>query len=282
MSEIMSLDYGSEEGIFHMQHVKRTEPFERIKHHHGTYEIYYLLSGQRAFFIKDRSYLIAAGDLLLINKYELHKTSVVGQPEHERIVINFSDALIDQNDALFSPFLFTAFSHPSGVFRLKLQEQQFVQTILHKLTRELHDKASGYEIYIKLLMVELLLFAGRCAEMQDPSSLENTNPQHRKISEIVRYINQYYSEAISLEYLSKQFYISPFYISRAFKEVTGFTFIEFLNKTRIREAQRLLHETDFKIIDIAGAVGIDNVSHFGRTFKQMTGTTPVKYRKMKP
>jgi AraC-like DNA-binding protein len=281
MGDIMTLDYGSEEGIFHMQHVKRTEPFERIKHHHGTYEIYYLLSGQRAYFIKDRSYLIAAGDLLLINKYELHQTSVIGLPDHERIVINFSDVLIDQNDVLFADFLFKAFTHPTGIFRLKLPEQQFVQSILSKLSRELQDKASGYEIYIKLLMVELLLFAGRCAETQDVSILENTKPQHRKISEIVRYINQNYPEAISLEFLAKQFYISPFYISRAFKEVTGFTFIELLNKTRIREAQRLLHETNLKIIDIAGAVGIDNVSHFGRTFKQMTGTTPVKYRKMK-
>jgi AraC-like DNA-binding protein len=281
MSETITLNYGTEEGMFYMQHAKRTEPFERTTHYHGTYEIYYLLSGQRAYFIKDRSYLIAPGDLLFINKLDVHKTSDVGKPGHERIVINFSDLFIDPLHPLFHPSLFAAFQHPTSVFRLNLQEQIFVQTIMNKLAKELTEKAPGYETYIKLLMVELLLFASRSMVRQEPASMEHNNAQHRKISEIVRYINLSYYESMSLGGLSKQFFISPYYLSRAFKDVTGFTFVEYLNTTRIRAAQKLLKESSFKIIEIAGTVGIENVSHFGRTFKQLTGMTPVQYRKMK-
>jgi AraC-like DNA-binding protein len=281
MAETITLNYGTEEGIFHMQHVKRTEPFERTPHYHGTYEIYYLLSGQRGFFLQDRSYLIAAGDILFINKHVMHNTTVVGSPSHERIVINFSDLLIHSNDPLFHPALFSAFQHPTGLFRLKLQEQIFVQSILNKLARELQEKTSGYETYIKLLVVELLLFASRYSERNEIPIGEQMNPQHKKISDIVRFINLNYQETLSLSFLSKQFFISPYYLSRAFKEVTGFTFIEYLNTTRIREAQTLLKTSNRKIIEIAGAVGIDNVSHFGRTFRNLTGMTPVQYRKMK-
>jgi YesN/AraC family two-component response regulator len=279
MSETMTLNYGNEEDLFHMHHIKRTEPFERTNHYHGTYEIYYLLSGQRAYFIKDRSYLILPGDLLFINKFEVHKMSLVGSPAHERIVINFSDTFINHNDPLHHSELFSAFHHPTSILRLKLQEQIIVQSIMSKLTRELIEKNSGYEIYTKLLLTELLLFASRFVSREGSAVQEHAAPQHRKITEIVRYINQSYSEPITLQHLAKQFYISPFYLCRAFKEVTGFTFNAYLNTTRMREAQKLLKESKLKIIEIAAAVGIDNVSHFGRTFKQLTGTTPVQYRK---
>jgi AraC-like DNA-binding protein len=279
MNDSMTLNYGTEEGLFHMHHVKRIEHFERTNHYHGIYEIYYLLSGQRAYFVKDRSYLILPGDLLFINKFEVHKTSVIGSPEHERIVINFSDAFLNSNNPLHYPELYSTFHHPTSILRLKLQEQIFVKSIMSKLTHELTEKASGFEIYTKLLLTELLLFASRFMAREESQVMEHATPQHRKISEIVRFINQRYAEPITLQHLSKQFYMSPFYLSRVFKEVTGFTFIAYLNSTRMREAQKLLKESNLKIIEIAAAVGIDNVSHFGRTFKQLTGTTPVQYRK---
>lgn len=81
--------------------------------------------------------------------------------------------------------------------------------------------------------------------------------------------------------IAEHFYISPHYLSRVFKEVTGLPLTEFVNMTRIREAQRLLRQTDAKIIDIAEQVGYGNLSHFGRVFKQQTGLSPLQYRKMR-
>lgn len=279
MSETVALRYGAEEDDFHLEHVKRTEPFERTNHFHSTYEVYYLLSGQRAYFIKDRSYLISPGDLVFINKLDVHKTSDVGEPGHERIVINFSDRFLGADPALYSPALLAAFQHPAQVFRLKLQQQVFVQTLLGKLSRELTEQATGFEIYVKILLMELLLFAGRNAERQEPIPFEHASPLHKKISEIVGYINERFDEPMTLGGLSETFYMSPYYLSRAFREVTGFTFIEYVNTTRIKEAQRLLIESDMKIIAIAEAVGFDNIAHFGRMFKKLTKQTPLSFRK---
>ncbi|MCZ8514163.1 AraC family transcriptional regulator [Paenibacillus filicis] len=280
MSETIALNYGAEEGDFYIQHVKRTEPFERTNHFHGTYEIYYLLAGQRGYFIKDRSYLISPGDLVFINKHDVHKTSNIGPPGHERIVINFSDRFLGKDHPLYHESLFAAFQHPSHVFSLKLQEQIFVQTIMNKLTKELKERATGYETYTKLLLMELLLFAGRCAERQETVPFEHASPLHKKISEIVQYINGHFQEPMTLAGLAGRFYMSPYYLSRAFKDVTGFTFIEYVNTARIKEAQRLLKETDMKIIGIAEAVGFENIAHFGRMFKKLTKLTPLAFRKM--
>ena len=83
-----------------------------------------------------------------------------------------------------------------------------------------------------------------------------------------------------LRQLAETFYISPFYLSRIFKEITGFTIINYLNLTRIREAWRLLTDTDLKIVDIAESIGFESLTHFDRTFKKIMKLTASKYRKM--
>ena len=91
---------------------------------------------------------------------------------------------------------------------------------------------------------------------------------HRKVSAIVNYINENYEkDYLTLSYLSEHFYISPSYLSRVFRKATGFTFIEYLNSVRIREALRLLRETNFKIIEVGVQSGFKSISHFGRVFK---------------
>lgn len=279
MSETVSLSYGAEEGDFYMQHIKRTEPFERTNHFHGTYEIYYLLSGHRAYFIKDRSYMISPGDLVFINKYDVHKTTDVGQPGHERIVINFSDTFIGTGHPFYHPSIFSVYEQPAHVLSLNLQDQIFVQTIMDKMTRELNEKQTGFETYVRLLLVELLLFSGRYAERNESAPFEHATPLHKKISEIVQYINAHYMEPMTLSGVSELFYMSPYYMSRAFKEITGFSFIEYVNMTRINEAQKLLRETNRKVIDIADSVGFENIAHFGRMFKKLAKMTPQEYRK---
>jgi YesN/AraC family two-component response regulator len=86
-------------------------------------------------------------------------------------------------------------------------------------------------------------------------------------------------QRITLADISKEFYISQFYFSKIFKEATGFTFVEYLNSVRIKEAQRLLVSTNDKVIRISYNVGFGSIAHFGRMFKAITGYSPLQYRK---
>lgn len=279
MEDIVKLDYGAEEELFHMNHTQRFKPFERGNHVHGTYEVYYLLAGERVYFIKDRSFLTRAGDLVFIPKSEVHKSSGYAAPVHERIVINFSERFLEPYAACGDVDLMAAFKQPSRVVRPKLADRLTVEGIFDKMARELQGGKPGFESYVRLLLAELLLLSARLTAANDAPSREHTDPRHRKISEIVRHINRHYAELITLDALSRRFYISPFYLSRSFKQVTGFSFVEYVTLTRIREARRLLAETDMKVIEVGQAVGFDNMAHFGRTFRKTVGTTPLKYRK---
>jgi len=86
------MTFTNNDDSFYISHTKRTQYFTMPDtHFHDTYEIYYLLSGERYYFIKDKTYHVKKGDLIFIDIYDLHRTIVADTPTHERIVIKFSD-----------------------------------------------------------------------------------------------------------------------------------------------------------------------------------------------
>jgi len=86
-------------------------------------------------------------------------------------------------------------------------------------------------------------------------------------------------EALSLDFLSRRFHISKYYLCKKFKEITGFTVIECMNLVRIQEAQRLLKATPLSINDVAERTGFESATHFGRMFKRLTGSSALKFRR---
>ncbi|RTE08742.1 AraC family transcriptional regulator [Paenibacillus whitsoniae] len=273
-----TITYGNEnEGPFYIQHIHRTGSFERTQHMHDMFELYYLYEGERMYFIRDRSYLILPGDLVLINQRDLHATSDSEKLGHARVVINFAESLIAPtvNEA---PFLLQAFTHASPVLRLDLPARRAVEGILDKLLHEAKDEMLGQDFAIRHYLTELLLFTARFVQTQPVASPEHVSPLHRKISTIVRHINTYFDSPLRLEELAEHFDISPAYLSRMFKEITGFSFVEYLNIVRVQEAQRLLVTTKLKVIEVSELAGFGSLVQFGRVFRQLTGMTPLRYR----
>ncbi|TXK85574.1 AraC family transcriptional regulator [Paenibacillus sp. N3.4] len=273
-----TVTFGNEdEGPFYIQHIHRTGLFERTQHMHDMYELYYLYEGERMYFIRDRSYLILPGELVLINRRDLHATSDSDKLGHARVVINFDDRFLEnrQEDA---PFLLDAFTHDTPVLRLDLPTRRLVEDILAKLIHEAKESQLGQTFALKQYLSELLLFTARYVRMNPMVSPEHVSPLHRKISTIVRFINTHFAEPMRLEELAVQFEISPAYLSRMFKEITGFSLVEYVNLVRVQEAQRLLTVTKFKVILIAEQVGFGSLVQFGRVFRQITKTTPLRYR----
>ncbi len=83
---------------------------------------------------------------------------------------------------------------------------------------------------------------------------------------------------LNLEKIADHVFISSCYLSRLFKEVTTYTVTEFLNRTRIKEAENLLMNTPAKIYEIAESVGFRDSHYFGIVFKKITGLSPSEYR----
>lgn len=95
---------------------------------------------------------------------------------------------------------------------------------------------------------------------------------------IVRYIDENYQTEISLNLLAQKFNISPNYISRLFKEVTGETLFNYLNGVRIEKAKEFLKDMQMKMYEIGYKVGFKSAVHFNIVFNKITGLTPKQYR----
>ncbi|NLO40450.1 MAG: AraC family transcriptional regulator [Ruminiclostridium sp.] len=249
-------------------------------HYHNIYEIYYLVEGRRNYFIQNRTYPVVKGDIVLINVHDIHKTMNSHHASHERILIYFQKEFLScimQQDEKMN--LLQCFLSDQKVIHLNVSEQAFVQSILLKMVDEDRRKPCGHVTYQRILLAELLLFINRHMEQFKQESNAYNSQLHRKMSEVALYLMENYMNHLSLKLVAEKFYITPCHLSRAFKKTSGFTFIEYLNNIRIKEAQKLLKETRKSVMQISELTGFDSQTHFGRVFKGITGLSPLQYRK---
>lgn len=92
------------------------------------------------------------------------------------------------------------------------------------------------------------------------------------------YIQCNFMRDLSLDEVSEQVQISPYYFSKLFKKETGENFIEYLTKIRIEKAKQLLCESQMTMKEISDAVGYSNPNYFSHTFKKNVGVSPSEYK----
>ena len=102
---------------------------------------------------------------------------------------------------------------------------------------------------------------------------------HANACRIADYLYAHYHEDLSLDQIAEKFSFSKYYISRTFREVTGYTLREYLNLHRIRAAKQLLEETSFPVEEVASRVGYHSSVYFEKIFKKYMGLPPLQYRK---
>ncbi len=98
------------------------------------------------------------------------------------------------------------------------------------------------------------------------------------IGDAIRYIELNYAHSFSLEWFVARCAMNVTDFSRRFKERAGCPLFEFINRQRVARACALLKSSDLSIIDIAEAVGYNNLSFFNRYFLRITGLSPRAYR----
>jgi two-component system response regulator YesN len=98
------------------------------------------------------------------------------------------------------------------------------------------------------------------------------------IEEIKHYLDGHFHKDISLNELSKLFYLSPQYISKRFKEVYKTNIISYLTDLRMEKAKLLLTNSRRTVSEIAYSLGYDDENYFGKVFKKSIGVSPKNYK----
>jgi YesN/AraC family two-component response regulator len=98
------------------------------------------------------------------------------------------------------------------------------------------------------------------------------------IKKIIQYIRSNYMKKITLNNISDSVNFSVSYVCRMFKEETGMSLTDYMNKVRIENAKILLMNNDIPLIDVSYLCGFDDQSYFSKVFKKSTGSSPGVFR----
>ena len=93
-----------------------------------------------------------------------------------------------------------------------------------------------------------------------------------------QYIKARFREDVSLEKTAREVGISPYYLSKLFKETEGSSYIDYLTALRIDYAKENLADREKSIKEICAGSGYREPNYFSRIFKKWTGLTPTEYR----
>jgi two-component system response regulator YesN len=112
-------------------------------------------------------------------------------------------------------------------------------------------------------------------ELDEFSAVNSKNQYVRKIA---RYLMDNIETELSMNDLAARLYLSKNYLGELFKQETGISVAEFVNRSKVRRAGVLLLETDLKWYEIAIKLGFNNIEYFTKIFKKKMGVTPQNFR----
>ena len=124
-----------------------------------------------------------------------------------------------------------------------------------------------YAMFLEALLAEISLMCQTLRPSTPDSSASGT------ITDIIRYLNEHLTEPVTLDELSGRFFISKYYMNRAFKKATGTTVMDYLIYKRIVMARQLMLN-GFTAADAANETGFGDYSTFYRAYKKVMGCRP--------
>lgn len=244
-------------------------------HAHPYHELYFLLSGERRYLIGHNLYDVLPGNIVLIPQTELHRTTTLNNKGYERYVVYFLEEEVQPFIESVGRRVFDDFM-ASGCLQLPPEYAQQIRQTLYKMAGEQRkNDVFSYHMMINLLQ-NTILTAMRYGEKKHVESGKSIN----KLQSVMRYISENYKSDITLQDAADMAFMERTYFSRCFKRLTGFGFSEYLNRIRLRAAEKLLHFSDLSISDISDQCGFSSSNYFCDVFKRShNGISPSEYRK---
>jgi len=274
-----ALPWGSRDDLL-IHYTRNTGMVTMTRHQHPRHEVYYLMAGQRDYFIRDRVYRVRPGDLVVIPANDLHKTHPVGHSGFERMLVEFSDAILeDVRPAVEGAALMAIFHRNRPVIAVPEVIRPTVVHLFARLVDEAQERRPGFRPMVQALLLELLVLINRLDTA--PSTVVDS-PVHRHVSEVSQFLQSHSGEPWRLESVAQRFGLSPAYLSRIFPQVTGVRFHDYLLGIRVARAKQLLLETDLLVAEVAERTGFDSQTSFGRAFLRLVGVSPRRFRAPPP
>lgn len=258
-------------------------PMHRPDH----FEVVLFESGELGYEVEDRACVVRKNDIIVVGDRIRHRCVPLGasQREARTVVLSFLPKLIHSGAPLgddlqyLMPFtlLQAAFPNviPAGT-GLAREVLDLTERIRGELPGETDRSRLAIKTYLRMILMVLVNHYSEQGATRE--ALSGRQGNLRRLAPLLEHIEQHYHEPMRVKDAARFCAMSACCFMHLFKEVTGQSFVAYLNRFRVARAQTLLASTDGAISDISLETGFCNQSYFGVIFRRVTGMTPLEYR----
>ena len=247
-------------------------------HHHDFYEVYLLLRGRVEYIVENHIYRMRPGDWMLTSPLELHQARIATDADaYERIVLwvarPFLDRLATPRTSLTRCFDTSVSTH-TNLLRLPGAAGAQMRATVERLCSLRASRDYGSDLLAQGALVELMIGLNKAAEERGDARPAGTSDQ--VVDAVLHYINEHYSETLTLDQLAEKFFISKYHLLRKFDAQVGTTVHRYILQKRLLNAKQLL-AGGVPPNEVCQYCGFGDYANFYRAFKAEYNQTPRQY-----
>ena len=251
---------------------------EYKKAFHEELEIKYCYQGGFGILVNTDVHYLNAGDVAIVNPYEIHaNVKMGGEGRYYRLIMdldNFDG--VEYNGAELRRQLI------SGEVRFEniISGNEQLQTAIKNIVLEIEEKNEHYELCVNGILQQLTAILLRNCVCANPDVRDAQNLKLKSlIVPALTKIHLDYAKNITLDDLAEASHVTKSHFCRVFKKAMGVSPVQYINSYRIDVATAMLKNTEDSCETIASSCGFENLSYFFRCFKALKGVSPSSIRK---
>lgn len=252
-------------------------------HWHDEMEIVKVQEGSGSVCIDDKWLSVHKGDILFVNPRIMHSFTMYKTEVMVTDTILFNPRILESTntDACTIKYLAPIINGQylvTRIVRTKHPDYHVFDQNMTTILQAYNDGVPGWEMAVKANLFWILYHLYRLGLVYKSQEI-NEETESESVKPAIDYIRANYAEEIPVGTLAELCGYSDTYFMKLFKKTTGMTCVDYINGVRLGQATNYLLSGNSDIIDVALAVGYNNVSYFNRQFKSVYNVTPKEYRR---
>ncbi len=282
VKQVLMKEYNSNMDNFFIE-VLENESYESKMHSHDCFQIVICKHGSLVHTIASKKAKLLRGDIFIIPPGVCHSLTV-GEAKTIYYNISFSKSIFDVNhpySQMIKELLENLENGHSIIpkFSPMYEDIYLCESARGKMRIEFEDNRPGREEIIFNCLTVMLSLIARMYIKSDSDTVPESEKKIQRMNQCIFYADSHYDEPIPLDKIVKMSAMSRASFCSMFKDMTGMTFNEYLNKKRIERTQALIRD-GADLSSCAFKSGFKEFSTFYRNFLKFTGYTPSQYKKI--
>lgn len=238
-----------------------------LSHYHESMEIIYVKKGSISAFSEGREILLKEDEICIFMPGEIHSFQSTAS-NHLYIMKMNIDSYVENTE-------FNKIRLRDNRINKENKLHSVFKALIVECVDEYLKKEQGYEFVIRCCKNKIIMEIMRNL----PYTLIDSGKNMKLLSSINKFLDENYNRKITLEEIAENCHFSKYYFAHKLKEITGMTFVQYLNAFRLERAGELIKNTKLKITDIAFKCGFGSLRSFNRAFAEAYSMTPLQFRK---